>query len=144
VETLYSWLLLCTKVPLDHVIKFFTQHVVYFLTLNDLLHKIHVWGCRTFARSQRVLLSHFISIQLFVTLWTIACQAPLPEGFSRQEYWSGLPFPSPEDSPSPGIKSASLASPALAGRFFTTSTTLYYVCLYQILCFINIDLIIFF
>lgn len=45
----YSWLLLCTKVPLDHVIKFFTQHVVYFLTLNDLLHKIHVWGCRSYA-----------------------------------------------------------------------------------------------
>ena len=44
-------------------------------------------------------------------------------GFSRQDYWSGLPFPSPEDLPNPGIKPASLVSPALAGRFVTTSTT---------------------
>ena len=59
------------------------------------------------------LLSH---VQLFVTLWTVACQAPLSMGFSRQEYWSGLPFPPPGDLSDPGIK---LASPALAGRFFT-------------------------
>ena len=44
-------------------------------------------------------------------------------GFSRQQYWSGLPFPSPEDLPDPGIKPASLKSPALASRFFTTSAT---------------------
>ena len=50
------------------------------------------------------------------------CQAPLPMGFSRQEYWSGLPFPPPGDLPHPGIESASLSSPALAGGFFTTST----------------------
>ena len=43
--------------------------------------------------------------------------------FSRQEYWSGLPFPSPGDLPAPGIKSESLMSPALAGGFFTTSAT---------------------
>ena len=49
--------------------------------------------------------------------------APLPMEFSRQEYWSGLPFPTPEDLPGPGIKSLSLESPALAGRFFTTSAT---------------------
>ena len=49
--------------------------------------------------------------------WTIAHQAPLSMGFSRQEYWSGLPFPSPEDLPNPGIKPV---SPALAGRFLTT------------------------
>ena len=42
--------------------------------------------------------------------WIVACQAPLSMGFSRQEYWSGLPFPSPEDLPDPGIK---LRSPAL-------------------------------
>ena len=53
--------------------------------------------------------------QLFVTQWTIACQAPLPMGFSRQEYQSGLPFPSPGDLPNPGIKPT---SPALAGEFF--------------------------
>ena len=44
-------------------------------------------------------------------------------GFSRQKYWSGLPFPPPEDLPNTGIEPTSLASPALAGRFFTTSTT---------------------
>jgi len=44
-----------------------------------------------------------------VTPWTVACQAPLSIGFSRQEYWSGLPFPSPGDLPHPGIKPGSLA-----------------------------------
>jgi len=65
-------------------------------------------------------LSH---VQLFATLWTIACQAPLSMGFTWQEYWSGVPFPTPGDLPSPGIKPKSLTSPALAGRFFTTSAT---------------------
>ena len=51
---------------------------------------------------------------------TVACQAPLSMGFSRQEYWSGLPFPSPGDLPEPGIKPTSPVSPALAVRFFTT------------------------
>ena len=62
-------------------------------------------------------------IQLFVTPWTVAHQAPLSTGFSRQEYWSGLPFPPAGDLPNSGIKPVSLASLALAGRFFTTSTT---------------------
>ena len=53
----------------------------------------------------------------FVTPWTAALQAPLSMGFPRQEYWSGLPFPSPGDLPNPGIKPM---SPALAGGFFTT------------------------
>ena len=48
-------------------------------------------------------LSHFSHVQLFATPWTIACQAPLSMGFSRQEYWSGLPFPSPGDLPNPGL-----------------------------------------
>ena len=56
-----------------------------------------------------------------VTPWTIAHQAPLTMGFSRQESWSGLPFPYPEDLPDPGIKPLSPAGdPALVGRFFTT------------------------
>ena len=46
-------------------------------------------------------------IQLFATPWTVAHQAPLSTGFSRQEYWSGLPFPSPEDLPNPGIEARS-------------------------------------
>ena len=64
-------------------------------------------------------LSRFSNVQLFANPWTIAHQAPLSMGFSRQEHWSGLPFPSPGDLPDPGIKSVSLVSPALAGRFFT-------------------------
>ena len=55
-----------------------------------------------------------------VTPWTVACQAPLSVGFSWQEDWSGFSFPSPGDLPDPGIKPASLASPSLAGGFFTT------------------------
>ena len=59
-------------------------------------------------------------VGLFATPWTIACQASLSMGFSRQEYWNGLPFPSPRDFPDPRIKPASSVSPALAGEFFTT------------------------
>ena len=59
----------------------------------------------------------------FRLLWTAAHQAPLSMGFPRQEYWSGLPFPPPEDLPNPRIQSISLASLAVAGRFFTTSAT---------------------
>ena len=65
-------------------------------------------------------LSH---IQLFERPWTVAHQAPLSMEFSRQEYWSGLPFPSPGDLPDLGIEppsTASSESPALEGRFFTT------------------------
>ena len=50
-----------------------------------------------------------------VTVWTVALQASLPMGFSRQEYWSGLPCPSPGALPDPGIEPVSLMSPALAG-----------------------------
>ena len=56
----------------------------------------------------------------FVTPWAVAHQALLSMEFYRQEYWNGLPFPSPGDLPDPGIKPASLASPAMAGGFFTT------------------------
>ena len=59
-------------------------------------------------------------VRLFVTTWTVAHQAPLSMGFPRQEYWSGLPFPSSEDLPEPGIETVFLVSPALASRFFTT------------------------
>ena len=66
-------------------------------------------------RAHAPLLSH---VQLFVTPWTVARQVPLSMEFSRQEYWSGLPFPSPGDLPNPGIEPA---SPAWAGGFFYTS-----------------------
>ena len=67
---------------------------------------------------------HFIPAQLcgrvplFAVPWTIFHQAPLSMGFSRQEYWSGLPFPPPGDPPDPGIEPISLMSPVLAGRSF--------------------------
>ena len=62
------------------------------------------------------LLSH---VRFFVTLWIVAHQAPLSMGFSRQKYWSGLPFPPPGDLSDPGIE---CMSPVLAGEFFTTET----------------------
>ena len=57
---------------------------------------------------------------LFVTPWTVVHQAPLSLEFSRQEYWSGLPFPPPGDFPGPKIEPESPVPPVLAGRFFTT------------------------
>ena len=56
-------------------------------------------------------------VRLFATLWTVAPQAPLSMGFSRQEYWSGLPFPSPGDLPDPGIEPR---SPALQADALTS------------------------
>ena len=67
------------------------------------------------------LLSCFSRVRLFVTLWSIACQAPQSMGFSRQEYWSRLPCPPPGYLLDPGIRAASLMPPALAGGFFITS-----------------------
>ena len=61
-----------------------------------------------------------VVLDSFVIPRTIACQASLPMEFPRQEHWSELPFPSPEDLPEAGIK---LAPPALAGRFFITTAT---------------------
>ena len=77
----------------------------------------------------------------FATPWTVAHQALLSMGFSRQEYWSGLPFPSSGDLPSPGIEPA---SPALANRFFTTEplgkpNTIYTVTINQLLHIIGIN-----
>ena len=69
------------------------------------------------------MLSRFSHVQLSATLWSVACLAPLSMEFYRQEYWSGFPCPSPGDPPDLGIEPSSLMSPALAGRFFTTSAT---------------------
>ena len=84
------------------------------------------------------MLSCFHHVQLFATPWIIAHQAPLFLGFSRQEYWSGLPCPPPGDLPDPGVKPTSVMSLALASGFFTTSANwedlgdetqyLYYLC----------------
>ena len=73
------------------------------------------------------------TLQLFVTLCTVALQASLSMGFSRQEYWSGFPCPSAGDLSDPGIEPASLLSHELASRFSTSSTTweaYVYICIY--------------
>ena len=69
------------------------------------------------------MLGHSCHVPLFTTQWTVAHQAPLSMGFSRQEYWSGLPCPPPGYLSHPGIELASLLSPALADRFFTINAT---------------------
>ena len=79
--------------------------------------------CTTRLSECSYVLSRFTSVRLFVTLWTLALQAALSMGFPRQEYWSGLLCPPAGGLPDPGIKPASLMSSALAGKFFTTSTT---------------------
>jgi len=71
-------------------------------------------------------------VRLFATPWTVAHQTPLSMEFSRQEYWSELLFPPPEDLPNPEIKPAALTTPALAG-FFTTAPPQTYIIL-LILC----------
>ena len=64
-------------------------------------------------------LSH---VRLFATPWAVAHQPPLSMGVPRQEYWSGLPFPAPEDILDPGIEPASLANPALEGSLYHYAT----------------------
>ena len=66
------------------------------------------------------MLSHLSRVQLFVTPWTVAHQAPVSMGVSRQEHWSGLPFPPPGDLPDPGAEPAPPVSPVSASRLFTT------------------------
>ena len=74
----------------------------------------------------------FSHVQLWAILWTVAQQAPLSMGFSRQEYQSGLPFSSPGDLPDPGIEPESLMSPALAGGFVCVCVCVcVYVCVYD-------------
>ena len=75
---------------------------------------------RVYSKWHVFTLSH---VQLFATPWMVALQAPLPLGFSRQDYWSGLPCPPPGDLLDLGIEPACLMSPALTGVFFITNTT---------------------
>ena len=86
---------------------FFKINVTYFYTTEYMC--VCVW------------VGVFYCVWLFVTPWTAAHQAPLSMGFHRQEYWSGLPFPSPGDLPDPGIKPTSLDLPPLAGRSLSTA-----------------------
>ena len=73
-------------------------------------------------RREMLLCSVAQSCPTLVTPWTVACQATPSMEFSRQEYWSGLPFSPPGDLPNPGIKPMFLASPAMVGSFFTTES----------------------
>ena len=100
----------------------------YFILINYTLHrgnkalmmfmtlKYLKWVCAC-------MLSHLSHVQLFDTLWTVARQAPLSLGFSRQEYQSGWPCPSPGGILDPGTGSTSFNSPALASGFLTTGAT---------------------
>ena len=81
-------------------------------------------------------LSH---VALFVTLWTVACQSPLSMGFSRQEYWSGLPFPSSGDLPNPGTEpwSHTLQADSFLSEPLVKPICMYvcmYVCTYICIC----------
>ena len=84
-------------------------------------------SCQTVLRKRHYvpvcMLSHFSCALLFATLWTLVRQAPLSTGFSRQEYWTGLPCSPPGDLPDPGIEPLSFLSAVLLGRFFIPSTT---------------------
>ena len=85
---------------------------------------LHDFNCTSEDKNQNIMtesvcmLSCFSCARLFAALWTIARQAPPSMGFSRQEYWSGLPCPPPGDLPKPWTEHM---SPVLAGRFFITS-----------------------
>ena len=109
----------------DHIISFLTKYKIFDIAFPQCLRLCwHRRWLSNWCMCVRVcMLSHFSRVQLFATLWTVPCQTSLFMGFSRQEYWSGLPFLNPGDLPHPGIEPTSLTSPALAGRFFTTSAT---------------------
>ena len=95
--------------PLSH-----RMHAVLLSNLNTTL-IIHMPTYVTFVLL--LLLSCYIMLNSFTTPWTVSFQAPLSIRFPRQEYWSGLSFPSPGDFPNPGTEPM---SPVLAGRFFAT------------------------
>ena len=82
-------------------------------------------------------LSHFRCVWPFLTRWTLARQAPLSMGFSRQEYFSRLPCPAPGDLPDPGVEPMSLTFLALAGGFFTTRAT------WEAPCILHMDIQVF-
>ena len=81
------------------------------------------WGISSYVTETCMCTWLLSSVQLFVASSTVVNQAPLSTVFSRQEYWSGLSFPSPGGLPHPGTEPSSFTSPTLAGGFFTTSTT---------------------
>ena len=112
--SIYLYYLICVKHCYNlHFFDHYRDWTVFPMSLLLFLYSV-VHAC---------MLRCFSCVWLFATLWTVAHQASLSLGFTRQEYWSGLPFPTPGDLPDSGIKPTSLESPALAGGFFTTSAT---------------------
>ena len=102
---------------------------VFFLILNRELSAFHhALQCYVHV------LSCFSHVWLFATPWTVAHQAPLSSGFSKQGYWSGWPCPPPGDLPYSEIEPMTLRSPALAGEFFTTSDT------WELQCYLHYDI----
>ena len=100
-----------------------SRFVIAFLPRNKCLFNFisAVTICSDFGALDNKLTS--VESSSFMTLWAVACQVPQSMGFPRQEYYSGLPYSSPGNLPDPGIEPKALKSPALGGRFFTTSTT---------------------
>ena len=97
--------------------------IIYLLTMIKYLLTTNIIVITVRLTNTYMVLVCFNHVLLFVTPQTVACPSPLSMGFSRPEYWSKLPFPSPGDLSDPGIEPTSLPSPALTGVFFTTSTT---------------------
>ena len=110
-----------------HEVIYLTSHLKFLRSVRSVCmcvflvpsHKSTVQSQRADRASTCYMLSHCVTSDS-ATPWTVAHQAPLSMGFSRQEYWSGLSCPPQRDLPNPGTE---LTSPALAGRFFTTSAT---------------------
>ena len=103
-------------------------HLVYLQYLVFLIFFLYIiYGCNffyltlvSFLKLLCTCAQLFSHVRLFTNPWVLACQTPLSVEFSSQEYWSGLPFPSPGDLPNPGIELTSPASSAFAGKFLTT------------------------
>ena len=132
--------LLNQHLHLNKVFRWFTsrQHLITSLTQCKRTSQIRLCSCtnRKLCNMEGIVTSALINcfvnkgtlicyvcvlshVRLFVTLWTVAAMLLCPCGLSRQEYWSGLPFPPPEDLPDPGMEPIFPTSPSLAGRFFS-------------------------
>ena len=105
-------LFICSKLSSLHLVTRNSQSIPLPLPLGN--HRTVLYMVEYYVQS-------LSCVQLFVITWTVALQAFLSMEFSRQDYWNWLPFPPPGDLPNPGIEPMSLASLALAGRFFTTA-----------------------
>ena len=95
---------------------FLSQQICLFWTFHIYSIIQYMTYCLKFLSFSICVFSH---VELFADLWTVAQQAPRSMEFSRKEYWSGLPYPSPGDLPNPGMEPVSLTYPSLAGKFFT-------------------------